>query len=276
MVREIQHVTIKIDRPSQSDLQQARPADGSTYTVKQGDTLWDISQRNGVTLKDVVDANPQIKDPDLILPGQEINLPKKPAAEETAQRETRQKQDPSTRRLPQGGVPAARLQAMVPERQAQASGVAQPGGPGRDLVPNQFSLGGDVGASACGPAALVALQKAKGKELGLSSAVDVARRFGWNTAGGMNGFGNFQRMAQAEGLNFQTGSAGDVRAQVERANPVVISTTKHYFVAQAYDPSTNKYFFGNSGTALKTGSQWLTLDQVAAIGGGINGVGWAG
>jgi spore coat assembly protein SafA len=258
----------------------ADSAGGDKYTVQKGDTLWDISQKNGLALQDVIDANPQIKNPDLIFPGQEIKLPAKAAADApAAEKETRQKQDPAARRLPQGGVDPQRLQQMIPERGSPApaatTGNAQAGGPGNDLVPNQFALGGDVGASACGPAALVALEKAKGKDIGLSSAVDVARNFGWNTAGGMNGFGNFARMANDQGLNFQTGSTGDVKGQVEKGNPVVISTAKHYFVAQAYDAASGKFFFGNSGTALRAGSQWLTLDQVASLGGGINGVGWS-
>jgi spore coat assembly protein SafA len=48
---------------------------GSTYTVKSGDTLWDISKRHGVNLNDVIKANPQIKNPDLIYPGQSVNIP---------------------------------------------------------------------------------------------------------------------------------------------------------------------------------------------------------
>lgn len=48
---------------------------GGDYRVKSGDTLWDIAQRNGIDLKDLIAANPQIKNPDLIFPGQMINMP---------------------------------------------------------------------------------------------------------------------------------------------------------------------------------------------------------
>ncbi len=187
------------------------------------------------------------------------------APADPAEPQRRTKQDPATRRVPPSSVDPGQLTAQL----------RQGGGPGHDLVPNQFSLGGSVGMAACGPAALVALESAKGKDMSLPAAVDAASQHGWNTSGGMNGFGNFVATAKAQGLDFKTGSLDDVRGQVDKGNPVVISTNQHYFVAQAFDPATGKYFFGNSGTALRAGSSWLTLDQVAALGHGINGVGWA-
>jgi spore coat assembly protein SafA len=45
------------------------------YTVVRGDTLWDIARRNGVSLHDLIAANPQIENPDLIYPGNQINIP---------------------------------------------------------------------------------------------------------------------------------------------------------------------------------------------------------
>ncbi|NLC53348.1 MAG: LysM peptidoglycan-binding domain-containing protein [Firmicutes bacterium] len=48
---------------------------GATYTVMQGDTLFQIAQRFGVTLEALLAVNPQITNPDLIFPGQVICLP---------------------------------------------------------------------------------------------------------------------------------------------------------------------------------------------------------
>ena len=45
------------------------------YTVRKGDTLWGIAQRHGVSLTALIAANPQIKNPNLIYPGDEVNIP---------------------------------------------------------------------------------------------------------------------------------------------------------------------------------------------------------
>ncbi|MCA1061512.1 CAP domain-containing protein [Rossellomorea aquimaris] len=47
----------------------------STYTVKKGDTLWTISKKFRIELSEMIGANPQLTDPDIIYPGQIIHLP---------------------------------------------------------------------------------------------------------------------------------------------------------------------------------------------------------
>lgn len=46
-----------------------------TYTVKKGDTLWGIARSFGVTLQSLLAVNPQIKNPNLIYPGEKVRLP---------------------------------------------------------------------------------------------------------------------------------------------------------------------------------------------------------
>src|ERR1700755_1447385 len=46
-----------------------------TYTVKAGDSLSKIAARNGLTLAQLLDQNPQIPDPNRIKVGDVINLP---------------------------------------------------------------------------------------------------------------------------------------------------------------------------------------------------------
>ncbi len=58
---------------------------GQTHTVKKGDTLSGIAKDNNVSLQDVIKANPQIKNPDLIFPGQEINIPSSTAGTQGTQ-----------------------------------------------------------------------------------------------------------------------------------------------------------------------------------------------
>jgi GH24 family phage-related lysozyme (muramidase)/peptidoglycan hydrolase-like protein with peptidoglycan-binding domain len=51
-------------------------ADGKTHTVERGDTLAEIAKDNGVSVADMMAANPQIKNPDLIYPDDVLNVPK--------------------------------------------------------------------------------------------------------------------------------------------------------------------------------------------------------
>lgn len=49
------------------------------YTIVRGDNLWNIAKRfygSGSEYKKIVSANPQIKNPNLIYPGQKITIPK--------------------------------------------------------------------------------------------------------------------------------------------------------------------------------------------------------
>ncbi len=48
---------------------------GSQYVVRQGDTLSDIAARNGIELSPLIKANLQIRNPNLIFPGQVVNIP---------------------------------------------------------------------------------------------------------------------------------------------------------------------------------------------------------
>ena len=45
------------------------------YLVKKGDTLWGIAKRCGVSLTALIAANPQIKNPNLIYPGDRVTIP---------------------------------------------------------------------------------------------------------------------------------------------------------------------------------------------------------
>ena len=45
------------------------------YTVKSGDSLWKLSKRYRVPHADLIAANPHLSDPNMIMPGQVINVP---------------------------------------------------------------------------------------------------------------------------------------------------------------------------------------------------------
>lgn len=47
----------------------------TSHTVVSGDTMWKIAVRHEVGLSEIKKANPQISNPDLIYPGQVLNIP---------------------------------------------------------------------------------------------------------------------------------------------------------------------------------------------------------
>ena len=44
------------------------------HTVKRGETLWGIARSYEVELTDLIARNPQIKNPNLILPGEQVKI----------------------------------------------------------------------------------------------------------------------------------------------------------------------------------------------------------
>lgn len=50
-------------------------AASSTYTVTGNDTMWNIAQKNGVSLNALIQANPNVANPNLIWPGMKLLLP---------------------------------------------------------------------------------------------------------------------------------------------------------------------------------------------------------
>jgi uncharacterized YkwD family protein/spore coat assembly protein SafA len=45
------------------------------YTVKRGDSLWKIAVKYQIGLSEIIGANPQFKNPDLIYPGDKVTIP---------------------------------------------------------------------------------------------------------------------------------------------------------------------------------------------------------
>ncbi|MCA1319096.1 SafA/ExsA family spore coat assembly protein [Bacillus tianshenii] len=47
----------------------------TTHTVQAGDTMWKIAVKYQVGVSEVIQANPAVKNPNLIYPGQKLNIP---------------------------------------------------------------------------------------------------------------------------------------------------------------------------------------------------------
>jgi len=45
------------------------------YYVQRGDSLWKIAQKYQIGLSEIIQANPQFKNPNLIYPGQKVYIP---------------------------------------------------------------------------------------------------------------------------------------------------------------------------------------------------------
>ncbi|NGQ96661.1 SafA/ExsA family spore coat assembly protein [Brevibacillus sp. SYP-B805] len=54
---------------------QTQPSGIDVYTVQPGDSLWKIAQKYKVGLAEIIRANPQIRNPNLIYPGQKVKVP---------------------------------------------------------------------------------------------------------------------------------------------------------------------------------------------------------
>ncbi|NJD03303.1 MAG: SafA/ExsA family spore coat assembly protein [Ruminiclostridium sp.] len=50
-------------------------AQSTTYIVRSGDTMWKIASRNQVGVSELISANPQIRNANLIYPGQKLTIP---------------------------------------------------------------------------------------------------------------------------------------------------------------------------------------------------------
>lgn len=46
-----------------------------THTVVRGDTMWKLAVKYEVGTSEIIDANPQVENPDLIYPGDRLNIP---------------------------------------------------------------------------------------------------------------------------------------------------------------------------------------------------------
>ena len=56
------------------------PAFAASHTVQSGDTMWKLAVRYKVGTSEIIQANPQVKNPDLIYPGDVLTIPETNAA----------------------------------------------------------------------------------------------------------------------------------------------------------------------------------------------------
>ena len=107
------------------------------HTVESGDTMYKVADKHGVDLEQLIEANPQVKNPDLIYPGDVLNIPEDAAA--PAQPETPAEpatpSEPATE--PQPEAPAEEEPKAAPATPiiSSLSGIRVLELPGYEMVP---------------------------------------------------------------------------------------------------------------------------------------------
>lgn len=66
---------------------QAQASTYDIHVVKRGDSMWKIAVKYEMGLKEIITANPEIKNPSLIYPNQKIKVPRKSEADTSVQNE---------------------------------------------------------------------------------------------------------------------------------------------------------------------------------------------
>ena len=120
----------RLQRPNMSTSSSSPSSSTSSHTVRSGDTLSAIAQRSGVSLQAVIAANPQIANPNLIYPGQQVRIPAggtvpsggADVGASSASSAPRRAMPTGPRGMPSGGVDPATLRA--PGESASRAGVS--------------------------------------------------------------------------------------------------------------------------------------------------------
>lgn len=140
------------------------------------------------------------------------------------------------------------------------------------LTPNE-------GQNACGLIAAEALIRHHSNDPGLDKIVEIrdtaVRNDRWDQNNGMHGAGAEQALLGDFGIQvsapIMVGDLGQaeqlIRESLDRGNPVIISTLRHYFFAEGYD-NNGRLFVGHTGEVMKVGSAQMTLAQISQAGGG--------
>lgn len=115
---------------------------GNTYTVKKGDTLSEIAKDQGVGLSSLIKANPQIKNPNLIYPGQQINMPGNSSAGNLSGLKVSQSAPPADSPMSRGSAPANNDANVDMLRRSSSGGnmMLREGSRGQDVADMQQQL----------------------------------------------------------------------------------------------------------------------------------------
>src|SRR6266576_1752515 len=135
-------------------------------------------------------------------------------------------------------------------------------------------LTSDEAYAACGPAAAVNFAMREGRNPTLREATNLAAGVGWTSDTGMAGLSSEKALMDKLQVPTRLVPGDNWSAfanEAQTGNPVTISTRGHYFFADGYDPTSGAFHVGKSGTALKSGAEWMTPAQMTALMGPVQG-----
>lgn len=197
-----------------------------------------------------------------------------------------QQQDPS--QADWLGQTPQQPQIQMPQEQSRqwqapqggSDGMASGGVSGGGFSGSAPSAGGDVAQAAlsdpdkwamCGPVAVVI---AAGNGWTVDQAKQYAQSQGlWDPQNGMHGLQSEIGLLKGMGIDADIGPAHPelISRALQAGVYPIISTPLHYFTIKGYDQASGAYNVSTTGTALRGGSEWMTLDQIDQMGGGIQG-----
>jgi hypothetical protein len=140
--------------------------------------------------------------------------------------------------------------------------------------PNQFSdpsnRAYDILSSFCGPELALTFSRYLGKSLTPDMALQISQQYGYRRGMGMSGPQSEDSLLTALGIphEYRTGvDWSSLSQQVQSGAIAGVSTPGHYFALEGFNPTTGQFDTGNSGTAYRAGSRYLTPAQITSLGG---------
>lgn len=127
-------------------------------------------------------------------------------------------------------------------------------------------------ASACGPIAVAGMAYGLGINAPVDQVLNSAPSVGWTPEGGMNGPQNLETLLKIWGMTPVGIEQHLVPDRLNNGRPVIISTPKHYYLAQRGSRTDADLLVGNSGMARMGGGPWMSLAAITNLDGEINGL----
>lgn len=124
----------------------------------------------------------------------------------------------------------------------------------------------------CGPEVAAAFARYYGRNISPDEIVNTARQYGlWSVQTGMHGPASQKALLDKLGIPAQYSpevNQNAIQQTLAQGGIAAVSTPFHYFTIQGYDPTTGRYDTGASGTALRGGNRYLTMQDITQLGRG--------